>query len=222
MSTIFNFFPFSAHLNVGPSLELIETLSEDQEPEYMVDSESENGVVQPFLKKIQRLNTLENNYKFKDSHLTSNYFRYPNSYLPRFNINSDIEQKNQHRLFNGSCLVEEDEEEGEDDELINGPASDEDEFADDRDNSETNGLDQDDDVVPYGFPIIKTRHEKSKKSIKKMQEIESVVGAMEERNSLLGNDNGDGNNLEFVEINDCGSNVTTTTAEVIAAHKKLK
>ncbi|XP_014600494.1 PREDICTED: fat-like cadherin-related tumor suppressor homolog isoform X3 [Polistes canadensis] len=100
----------------------IETLNEDQESEYVGDSECGTEFSERYhhCTETQRLNPLdsggEGEYKYKGS---ESYLRHPNSYLPHYNIHTDTE--NETNPLNGRLsTLESDEEE--------------------------------DDVVPYGFP----------------------------------------------------------------------
>ncbi|XP_046748553.1 fat-like cadherin-related tumor suppressor homolog isoform X2 [Diprion similis] len=138
------------HGPVDPSRD-IETLDEDQESEYVGDSEcgtefSEHN----YCPESQRLNPLdsggEGEYKYKDS---ESYIRHPNSYLPHYNIHTDTE--NETNPLNGRLSTLESDEE--------------------------------DDVVPYGFPS--SRRNRCLRG-DDVDEIGSVITTLEERNSLLG------------------------------------
>ncbi|XP_043267899.1 fat-like cadherin-related tumor suppressor homolog isoform X3 [Venturia canescens] len=140
----------------------IETLNEDQESEYVGDSECGTEFSEHYhCPETQRLNPLdsggEGEYKYKDS---NSYLRHPNSYLPHYNIHTDTE--NEMNPLNGRLSTlqsdEEEEEEEEDEE-------------------------EEDDVVPYGFPS--TRRNRCHKG-DDIDEIGSVITTLEERNSLLG------------------------------------
>ncbi|XP_076376857.1 FAT atypical cadherin kugelei isoform X4 [Megalopta genalis] len=112
----------SVHGSVDPARD-IETLNEDQESEYVGDSECGTEFSEQYhCPETQRLNPLdsggEGEYKYKSS---ESYLRHPNSYLPHYNIHTDTE--NETNPLNGRLsTLESDEEEEED------------------------------DVVPYGFP----------------------------------------------------------------------
>ncbi|XP_048512093.1 fat-like cadherin-related tumor suppressor homolog isoform X4 [Athalia rosae] len=138
------------HGPVDPSRDIV-TLDEDQESEYVGDSEcgtefSEHN----YCPESQRLNPLdsgcEGEYKYKDS---DSYLRHPNSYLPHYNIHTDTE--NETNPLNGRLSNLESDEE--------------------------------DDVVPYGFPS--SRRNRCLKG-DDVDELGSVITTLEERNSLLG------------------------------------
>ncbi|XP_053978063.1 fat-like cadherin-related tumor suppressor homolog isoform X1 [Hylaeus volcanicus] len=141
----------SVHGSVDPARD-IETLNEDQESEYVGDSECGTEFSEQYhCAETQRLNPLdsggEGEYKYKGS---ESYLRHPNSYLPHYNIHTDTE--NETNPLNGRLsTLESDEEE--------------------------------DDVVPYGFPS--TRRNRCHKG-DDIDEIGSVITTLEERNSLLG------------------------------------
>lgn len=132
----------------------IETLNEDQESEYVGDSECGTDFSEHFCPETQRLNPLdsggEGEYKYKDS---ESYLRHPNSYLPHYNINTDTE--NEAHPLNGR--------------LGDGLESEDDE----------------DDVVPYGFPSTRRNRCHNNKG-DDVDDIGSVITTLEERNSLLG------------------------------------
>ncbi|XP_034945358.1 fat-like cadherin-related tumor suppressor homolog isoform X2 [Chelonus insularis] len=140
----------SMHGVIDPSRD-ISTLNEDQESEYIGDSECGTEFSENYnCAETQRLNPLdsggEGEYKYKDS---ESYLRHPNSYLPHYNIHTDTE--NETNPLNGRLsTLESDEEE--------------------------------DDVVPYGFPSIRRNRCKGDDA----DEIGSVITTLEERNSLLG------------------------------------
>lgn len=140
----------------------IETLNEDQESEYVGDSECGTEFSEHYhCSETQRLNPLdsggEGEYKYKDS---NSYLRHPNSYLPHYNIHTDTE--NEMNPLNGRLSTLQSDQEEEEDE--------EDE-------------EEEDDVVPYGFPS--TRRNRCHKG-DDIDEIGSVITTLEERNSLLG------------------------------------
>ncbi|KAK0095182.1 hypothetical protein PV326_009029, partial [Microctonus aethiopoides] len=140
----------SMHGPIDPSRD-ISTLNEDQESEYIGDSECGTEFSEHYCSEAQRLNPLdsggEGEYKYKDS---DSYLRHPNSYLPHYNIHTDTE--NEMNPLNGRLsTLESDEEE--------------------------------DDVVPYGFPSIR-RNRICKGD--DTDDIGSVITTLEERNSLLG------------------------------------
>ncbi|XP_051157574.1 fat-like cadherin-related tumor suppressor homolog [Leptopilina boulardi] len=135
----------------------IETLNEDQESEYVGDSECGTDFSEHFCPESQRLNPLdsggEGEYKYKDS---ESYLRHPNSYLPHYNIHTDTENEAHHPLngrLDGGCLESDDEDE--------------------------------DDVVPYGFPSTRRNRCHNNKG-DDVDDIGSVITTLEERNSLLG------------------------------------
>jgi protocadherin Fat 1/2/3 len=106
----------------------IETLNEDQESEYVGDSEcgteyDEGGGSPSLLHHLHHNNLLDSGGSGgeQDFHFPSagSYLRHPNTYLPRYNINSETET-------NGA------QEDSEDDD--------------------------DDDVEPYGFPSSRRHH----------------------------------------------------------------
>ncbi|XP_011297771.1 fat-like cadherin-related tumor suppressor homolog isoform X1 [Fopius arisanus] len=140
----------SMHGPVDPIRD-ISTLNEDQESEYIGDSECGTEFSEHYhCPETQRLNPLdsggEGEYKYKD---TESYLRHPNSYLPHYNIHTDTE--NEMNPLNGRLsTLESDEEE--------------------------------DDVVPYGFPSIRRNRCKGDET----DEMGSVITTLEERNSLLG------------------------------------
>ncbi|XP_044594516.1 fat-like cadherin-related tumor suppressor homolog isoform X4 [Cotesia glomerata] len=138
------------HSSIDPSRD-ISTLNEDQESEYIGDSECGTEFSEHYnCPESQRLNPLdsggEGEYKYKDS---DSYLRHPNSYLPHYNIQTDTE--NEMNPLNGRLsTLESDEEE--------------------------------DDVVPYGFPSVRRNRCKGEDN----DDIGSVITTLEERNSLLG------------------------------------
>ncbi|XP_053598514.1 fat-like cadherin-related tumor suppressor homolog isoform X2 [Microplitis demolitor] len=140
----------SVHGSIDPSRD-ISTLNEDQESEYIGDSECGTEFSEHYnCPETQRLNPLdsggEGEYKYKDS---DSYLRHPNSYLPHYNIHTDTE--NEMNPLNGRLsTLESDEEE--------------------------------DDVVPYGFPSVRRNRCKGDDN----DDIGSVITTLEERNSLLG------------------------------------
>lgn len=140
------------HGPVDPTRD-IETLNEDQESEYVGDSECGTEFSEQYhCAETQRLNPLdsggEGEYKYKSS---ETYLRHPNSYLPHYNIHTDTE--NETNPLNGRLsTLESDEEE--------------------------------DDVVPYGFPSTRNRNRCHK--VVEDDEMGSVITTLEERNSLLG------------------------------------
>ncbi|XP_014488108.1 PREDICTED: fat-like cadherin-related tumor suppressor homolog [Dinoponera quadriceps] len=144
----------SIHGPIDPTRD-IETLNEDQESEYVGDSECGTEFSEQYhCAETQRLNPLdsgcEGEYKYKSS---ESYLRHPNSYLPHYNIHTDTE--NETNPLNGRLsTLESDEEE------------------------------EDDDVVPYGFPSTRRRNRCHK--VDEADEIGSVITTLEERNSLLG------------------------------------
>ncbi|XP_015586979.1 fat-like cadherin-related tumor suppressor homolog isoform X2 [Cephus cinctus] len=141
----------SMHGPIDPTRD-IETLNEDQESEYVGDSECGTEFSEHYhhCAETQRLNPLdsggEGEYKYKDS---DSYLRHPNSYLPHYNIHTDTE--NETNPLNGHLSTLESDEE--------------------------------DDVVPYGFPS--SRRNRCHKG-DDVDEIGSVITTLEERNSLLG------------------------------------
>lgn len=131
----------------------IEPLTEDQESEYIGDSECGTEFSEQYnCVETQRLNPLDSGgeaeYKYKSS---ESYLRHPNSYLPHYNIHTDTE--NETNPLNGRLL------------------------------STLQSDDEEDDVVPYGFPSA--RRNRCHKG-DDVDEIGSVITTLEERNSLLG------------------------------------
>ncbi|XP_014210543.1 fat-like cadherin-related tumor suppressor homolog [Copidosoma floridanum] len=173
----------------------IETLNEDQESEYVGDSECGTDLSDHFLSHKQQqqhclsesqpLNPLDSGgeaeYKYKSS---ESYLRHPNSYLPHYNIHTDTENEGLATIpLNGNCLGN----------LI----SDDDEL----DNEEED--DDDDNVVPYGFPSVR-RNRCPRKRLGDNSELDSVLTSFEERNSLLGPANNSNSDLStnLCEIDD--------------------
>lgn len=92
----------------------IETLNEDQESEYVGDSECGTEFSEQYhCAETQRLNPLdsggEGEYKYKSS---ESYLRHPNSYLPHYNIHTDTE--NETNPLNGRLSTLESDEEEDD------------------------------------------------------------------------------------------------------------
>ncbi|XP_024879658.1 fat-like cadherin-related tumor suppressor homolog isoform X4 [Temnothorax curvispinosus] len=92
----------------------IETLNEDQESEYVGDSECGTEFSEQYhCAETQRLNPLdsggEGDYKYKSS---ESYLRHPNSYLPHYNIHTDTE--NETNPLNGRLSTLESDEEEDD------------------------------------------------------------------------------------------------------------
>ncbi|XP_023289907.1 fat-like cadherin-related tumor suppressor homolog isoform X2 [Orussus abietinus] len=143
------------HGPVDPTRD-IETLNEDQESEYVGDSECGTEFSEPYrIAETQRLNPLDSGgeaeYKYRDS---DSYLRHPNSYLPHYNIHTDTE--NEANPLNGR---------------LGGLESDPE--------------DDDDDVVPYGFPSAR-RNNRCHRKGDDADDVGSVITTLEERNSLLG------------------------------------
>lgn len=142
-------------------------LNEDQESEYVGDSECGTDFSEHYqISETQRLNPLdsggEGEYKYKGS---ASYLRHPNSYLPHYNIQTDTE--NEANPLNGRLsTLESDEEE---------------------------------DVVPYGFPSA--RRNRCHK-LDDVDEIGSVITTLEERNSLLGGTSNSDLSTNLCEIDD--------------------
>jgi protocadherin Fat 1/2/3 len=167
----------------------IETLSEDQESEYVGDSECGTDLSEHYhsqkhgFSEGQRLNALdsggETEYKYKSS---ESYLRHPNSYLPHYNIHTDTDNDVMTTIpLNGGCLgtLVSDEEEGEDEEE---PEDEEEEEDQNQDN-----------VVPYGFPSARRNRCPRKR----------VEDGFEERNSLLGGANSNSDlSTNLCEIDD--------------------
>ncbi|XP_076387964.1 FAT atypical cadherin kugelei isoform X3 [Megachile rotundata] len=103
----------SVHGSVDPARD-IETLNEDQESEYVGDSECGTEFSEQYqCAETQRLNPLdsggEGEYKYKGS---ESYLRHPNSYLPHYNIHTDTE--NETNPLNGRLSTLESDEEEDD------------------------------------------------------------------------------------------------------------
>ncbi|XP_076298680.1 FAT atypical cadherin kugelei isoform X2 [Lasioglossum baleicum] len=103
----------SVHGSVDPARD-IETLNEDQESEYVGDSECGTEFSEQYhCPETQRLNPLdsggEGEYKYKGS---ESYLRHPNSYLPHYNIHTDTE--NETNPLNGRLSTLESDEEEDD------------------------------------------------------------------------------------------------------------
>nr|XP_031838717.1 fat-like cadherin-related tumor suppressor homolog isoform X2 [Nomia melanderi] len=103
----------SVHGSVDPGRD-IETLNEDQESEYVGDSECGTEFSEQYhCTETQRLNPLdsggEGEYKYKGS---ESYLRHPNSYLPHYNIHTDTE--NETNPLNGRLSTLESDEEEDD------------------------------------------------------------------------------------------------------------
>lgn len=145
------------HCTVDPTRD-IETLNEDQESEYVGDSEcgTEFSETHFHCSETQKLNPLdsggEGEYKYKDS---ESYLRHPNTYLPHYNIHTDTDNELSNPLNGRLSTLESDEEEEEE------------------------------DNVPYGFSFPSTRRNRCHK-LQEVDEIGSVITTLEERNSLLG------------------------------------
>ena len=157
----------------------IETLNEDQESEYVGDSEcgtdlsehyhshkhgsAGDGGSSTFTAESQRLNPLdsggETEYKYKSS---ESYLRHPNSYLPHYNIHTDTDTEALAVTIplNGGCLG----------------------MSDDDDDDDDDEEEDDDNVVPYGFPSARRNRANDAGS----ELCGSVITSLEERNSLLG------------------------------------
>lgn len=168
----------------------IETLNEDQESEYVGDSECGTDLSDHFLSQkhgfseSQRLNPLdsggESEYKYKSS---ESYLRHPNSYLPHYNIHTDTDTETLTIPLNGGCLgtlvSDEDEEEEEEDD--------------------------DDNVVPYGFPS--SRRNRCLRN--RGSEIGAVIKSLEETNSLLPGANSNSDlSTNLCEIDDSEFEIT--------------
>ncbi|XP_029031863.2 fat-like cadherin-related tumor suppressor homolog isoform X7 [Osmia bicornis bicornis] len=103
----------NVHGSVDPTRD-IETLNEDQESEYVGDSECGTEFSEQYqCAETQRLNPLdsggEGEYKYKGS---ESYLRHPNSYLPHYNIHTDTE--NETNPLNGRLSTLESDEEEDD------------------------------------------------------------------------------------------------------------
>ncbi|XP_076767085.1 FAT atypical cadherin kugelei isoform X6 [Xylocopa sonorina] len=103
----------NVHGSVDPARD-IETLNEDQESEYVGDSECGTEFSEQYqCAETQRLNPLdsggEGEYKYKGS---ESYLRHPNSYLPHYNIHTDTE--NETNPLNGRLSTLESDEEEDD------------------------------------------------------------------------------------------------------------
>ncbi|XP_076646629.1 FAT atypical cadherin kugelei isoform X7 [Halictus rubicundus] len=103
----------NVHGSVDPARD-IETLNEDQESEYVGDSECGTEFSEQYhCPETQRLNPLdsggEGEYKYKGS---ESYLRHPNSYLPHYNIHTDTE--NETNPLNGRLSTLESDEEEDD------------------------------------------------------------------------------------------------------------
>lgn len=103
----------TVHGSVDPARD-IETLNEDQESEYVGDSECGTEFSEQYqCAETQRLNPLdsggEGEYKYKGS---ESYLRHPNSYLPHYNIHTDTE--NETNPLNGRLSTLESDEEEDD------------------------------------------------------------------------------------------------------------
>jgi len=101
------------HGPVDPTRD-IETLNEDQESEYVGDSECGTEFSEQYhCTETQRLNPLdsggEGEYKYKSS---ESYLRHPNTYLPHYNIHTDTE--NETNPLNGRLSTLESDEEEDD------------------------------------------------------------------------------------------------------------
>ncbi|XP_011501552.1 PREDICTED: fat-like cadherin-related tumor suppressor homolog [Ceratosolen solmsi marchali] len=170
----------------------IETLSEDQESEYVGDSECGTDLSEHYhtqkhdFSEGQRLNALDSGgeaeYKYKSS---ESYLRHPNSYLPHYNIHTDTDNEIMATIpLNGGCLgtlVSDEEEEEEDDD------EEEEEAVEDEDEEDQ------DNVVPYGFPSARRNRCPRKR----------VEDGFEERNSLLGGANSNSDlSTNLCEIDD--------------------
>ncbi|XP_044007072.1 fat-like cadherin-related tumor suppressor homolog isoform X2 [Aphidius gifuensis] len=153
----------SMHGTIDPTRD-ISTLNEDQESEYIGESECGTDFSEQYhhCTETQRLNPLdsggETEYKYKDK---DSYLRHPNSYLPHYNIHTDTE--NEMNPLNGRLSTLDSDEEDEEEE------------------------EEEDDVVPYGFPSIRRNRCKGDD----IDDISSVITTLEERNSLLGASNSD-------------------------------
>lgn len=175
----------------------IETLNEDQESEYVGDSECGTDLSEHYhshkhgFSESQRLNPLDSGgeaeYKYKSS---ESYLRHPNSYLPHYNIHSDAESEMMATIpLNGGCtlgtLLSDEEDEPENNE--NDDEEDED----------------DDNVVPYGFPSARRNRCPRKQRLDNGSELDSVITGLEERNSLLGGANSNSDlSTNLCEIDD--------------------
>ncbi|XP_058804510.1 fat-like cadherin-related tumor suppressor homolog isoform X2 [Phymastichus coffea] len=119
----------------------IETLIEDQESEYIGDSECGTDLSERYTSSKGGLNPLDSGseeYKYKSS---ESYLRHPNSYLPHYNIHTGDTEP-----LNGILVTDEED---------------------------------DDNVVPYGFPS-------ARRNRKRLDDSTNVITSLEERNSLLG------------------------------------
>ncbi|XP_031780785.1 fat-like cadherin-related tumor suppressor homolog isoform X4 [Nasonia vitripennis] len=175
----------------------IETLNEDQESEYVGDSECGTDLSEHYhshkhgYSESQRLNPLDSGgeaeYKYKSS---ESYLRHPNSYLPHYNIHSDAESEIMATIpLNGGCtlgtLLSDEEDEPENNE--NDDEEDED----------------DDNVVPYGFPSARRNRCPRQQRLDNGSELDSVITGLEERNSLLGGANSNSDlSTNLCEIDD--------------------
>ncbi|XP_023314181.1 fat-like cadherin-related tumor suppressor homolog isoform X1 [Trichogramma pretiosum] len=186
----------------------ITTLNEDQESEYVGDSEcgtdlSEHYYLhkhhEPLLLSdssvTQRLNPLDSGsgeaeYKYRSS---ESYLRHPNTYLPHYNIHTDTEseQQSQQQPLNGgggggsatTRLLTANKKKNNG--VLGGILASDDEHdnnEDDEDEDQDLDDDDEDNVVPYGFPSARRN--------RCARATDLVIGTLDERNSLLGNGNG--------------------------------
>lgn len=136
----------------------IETLNEDQESEYIGDSECGTDLSERYTSSKGGLNPLDSGseeYKYKSS---ESYLRHPNSYLPHYNIHTGDTEP-----LNGILVTDEED---------------------------------DDNVVPYGFPS-------ARRNRKRLDDSANVITSLEERNSLLGPGNSNSDlSTNLCEIDD--------------------
>ncbi|XP_068085238.1 fat-like cadherin-related tumor suppressor homolog [Anabrus simplex] len=86
----------------------IETLNEDQESEYVGDSEC--GTEYPDSPNLQSCNMLDSGGEEYHFNTANSYLRHPNSYLPRYNINSETEAEHNNNSNNLDDTDDEEEE----------------------------------------------------------------------------------------------------------------